>query len=285
MKNEPFVIERIYSAPIQAVWKAITDKDQMKQWYFDLAEFKPEVGFEFQFEGGKDGRSYLHLCKVTEVILEKKLTYSWRYDGYGGNSFVTFELSEEGSKTKLKLRHEGLETFPIENRDLAKENFAEGWNAIIGTSLKEYLEKDTIKKMITINAAPQDVWEIITDPEKVKQWAKAFGEGTAVKSDWKIGSEVLWTDGEGNIGAKGIVAKFEQAKMLRVVFFDDVASKSPDPTGDYSEIYNLSGKNNTTLLSVEAGILPVKHLKMHTGLWDKAIELMKELAEGVEMNR
>ncbi len=145
MKNEPFVIERTYNAPVEKVWKAITDKEDMKQWYFDIAEFKPEVGFEFQFEGGKDDKCYLHLCKITEVIPRKKLQYSWRYDGYEGNSFVTFELFAEGNKTRLKLTHEGLETFPISNPDFAKENFVEGWTYLIGTSLKEFAEKATIE--------------------------------------------------------------------------------------------------------------------------------------------
>jgi uncharacterized protein YndB with AHSA1/START domain len=43
----PFTIERTYSASVKKVWEAITDKAKMKQWYFDLSEFKPEVGFEF----------------------------------------------------------------------------------------------------------------------------------------------------------------------------------------------------------------------------------------------
>lgn len=147
MKQEPFVIERVYNAPIEKVWKAITDKNEMKRWYFDLAEFKPEVGFEFQFEGkGKDGKSYLHLCKITDVVVGKKLRHSWRYDGYEGNSFVSFELFPEGDKTRLKLTHEGLETFPANNPDFAKENFAGGWTEIIGKSLKEFVEKATIKK-------------------------------------------------------------------------------------------------------------------------------------------
>jgi uncharacterized protein YndB with AHSA1/START domain len=124
------------------VWKAITNKEDMKQWYFDLAEFKPEVGFEFQFEGGKNQDCmYLHLCKITEVIPNKKLAYSWRYDGYAGNSIVTFELFPEGDTTRLKLTHQGLETFPQDVEDLRKENFAEGWNHIIGKSLKEFVEK------------------------------------------------------------------------------------------------------------------------------------------------
>ena len=141
MTNEPFVIERTYNASPEKVWKAITDKDQMKQWYFDLEAFKPEVGFEFQFEVINEGRRFLHLCKITEVITGKKLKYSWRYDGYEGNSFVTFELFAEGSETRLRLTHEGLETFPVNNPDFRKENFAEGWTQLIGSSLKEFLEK------------------------------------------------------------------------------------------------------------------------------------------------
>ncbi len=138
---QPIKMERIYNAKVKKVWQAITDNNQMKQWYFDIAEFKPEVGFEFQFTGeGKDGEKYIHLCKVVEVIKEKKLTYSWRYDGFEGNSFVTFELSAEGEETKLKLTHTGLETFPANNPDFAKESFTEGWNYITGTSLKQFVE-------------------------------------------------------------------------------------------------------------------------------------------------
>ncbi len=141
MNNEPFVIERTYNAPVEKVWKAITDKDDMKQWYFDLAEFKPEVGFEFTFTGGPPEKCYLHICKITEVVPGKKLTYSWRYDGYEGNSFVTWELFAEGAFTRLKLTHAGLETFPVSNPDLAKENFVKGWNHIVGISLMEFVEK------------------------------------------------------------------------------------------------------------------------------------------------
>jgi uncharacterized protein YndB with AHSA1/START domain len=141
MKNEPFVIERTYNIPVEKVWEAITDKNKMKQWYFDLKEFKPEVGFEFQFYGGTPEKQWLHLCKVTEVIPNRKITYSWRYYGYEGNSFVTFELFPQENNTRLKLTHEGLETFPSDVPEFAKENFAQGWTALIGTSLKDFLEK------------------------------------------------------------------------------------------------------------------------------------------------
>ncbi len=140
MKAEQVIVEKTYNAPINTVWDALTNKDKMKQWYFDLEEFKPEVGFEFRFYGGTDEKQYLHICKITEVIHQKKLTHSWQYDGYPGDSFVTFELFNEGDKTRLKLTHTGLETFPSEP-DFARSNFNMGWNHIIGKALPEYLEK------------------------------------------------------------------------------------------------------------------------------------------------
>ena len=143
--NNPIIIECIFNAHTEKVWKAITDKDEMKQWYFDIKEFKPKVGFEFEFYGENEGRKYVHLCKITEVIAGKKIAYSWQYDGYEGISYVTFELIAEGEKTRLKLMHEGLETFPLSNPDFAKENFVAGWTQVIGSSLKEFLEKASIK--------------------------------------------------------------------------------------------------------------------------------------------
>ena len=141
MNTQPFIIERTFNAPAIKVWQALTDNKKMKQWYFNLEEFKPEVGFEFQFMAGEKNKEYLHLCKVTDVVVGKKLTYSWRYDGYPGNSFVTFELFEDGNKTRLKLTHEGIETLAQGNPDFAKENFEKGWTSILDESLKGFLEK------------------------------------------------------------------------------------------------------------------------------------------------
>lgn len=142
MGTAPIIVEETLNAPSSEVWKAITDKTEMKKWYFDLEEFKPEVGFKFKFLGGPDdGKKYLHLCEVTEVEHEKRLTYSWKYDGYDGISYVTFELTPNDNKTVIRLTHTGIETFPKSNPDLKVENFANGWNNIIRNLLKDYLEK------------------------------------------------------------------------------------------------------------------------------------------------
>lgn len=134
------VTERTYHAPIESVWLAITTPDAIKHWFFDLPGFKAEVGAEFRFYGGKDeNNQYLHICVVTEVVPGKKLTYSWRYDGYAGISYVSFELFSEGNQTRLKFTHDGIETFPQNNPDFARENFAEGWTYTVD-ALKGFVE-------------------------------------------------------------------------------------------------------------------------------------------------
>ena len=134
------MIERTLNAPIARVWKALTDVDQMRQWYFDLKEFTPQVGFEFEFVVEHEGNRYHHLCKVVEIVPEKKIAYSWRYKGEPGDSLVTFELFAEDNKTHLKLTHRGIETFP-KTSAYARKNFEAGWKSIIGTELKQFVEK------------------------------------------------------------------------------------------------------------------------------------------------
>jgi uncharacterized protein YndB with AHSA1/START domain len=139
-KSKPVVVENLLDATPEVVWKAITDKNHMKEWYFDLEEFVPEVGFKFQFTSpGKEGRIFNHLCEVTEVVPLKKITCSWSYEGHEGISYVTFELVAMSDKTKVILTHSGLDSFP-DIAAFAPENYIEGWSALIGKLLKEYVE-------------------------------------------------------------------------------------------------------------------------------------------------
>jgi uncharacterized protein YndB with AHSA1/START domain len=136
---DAIVVERTLNAPVARVWKALTDVDQMREWYFDLKEFKPEVGFEFEFVVEHEGNRYHHLCRVVEVIPGKKIAYTWRYEGEPGDSLVTIELSPVGEKTRLELTHAGIETFP-KLPAYARKNFEQGWTQIIGTELKQFVE-------------------------------------------------------------------------------------------------------------------------------------------------
>jgi uncharacterized protein YndB with AHSA1/START domain len=279
MEAKPLIVERTYNAAIEKVWKALTDKDQMKEWYFDIAEFKPEKGFKFTFEGGDENKKYLHECEVLVAEPPNRLSYSWKYPKYAGYSVVTFELFQEGEKkTRVKLSHEGLDSFPKDDSNFGIGSFTEGWNSILGESLKKYVETETIKKSISISASPQIIWEILLNPNN--QWGKAFGGGAFVKTDWTPGSEVLWTDTNGTLGARGIVKDNQRMKYLQVGMFDDVNAAPGSPTGEYSEKYSLSkGEGGVIVLSIESGQLAKKYIDEHSAMWQRALEMIKELAE------
>ena len=173
MNTQPIVIERTFNAPADRVWLAIANKDHMKKWYLNLDEFKPEVGFEFSFTGGEPGGTqYLHLSKVTEVIPGKKLAYTWRFDGYGGDSLVTWELFEEGDKTRLKLSHAGIHTFSQTNKDFDTSDFADGWINLLDNSLQKYVETADREIVLSrlLSAPVALVFEVWTKPEHVAKW-------------------------------------------------------------------------------------------------------------------
>ncbi len=133
--------EFIYHTSPEKLWNAITIKEEMKLWYFEVDDFEPEVGFEFRFWGGTENRQYLHICRITDVIPIQRLCYTWSYDGIPGITELCFEISSaESNLSKLKLSHAGFETFPADNPDFDPKNFDKGWEYILGNSLKNYLE-------------------------------------------------------------------------------------------------------------------------------------------------
>jgi uncharacterized protein YndB with AHSA1/START domain len=185
---EAVVIERTFNAPIARVWKALTDVEDMRRWYFDLKEFTPEVGFQFEFVVEHEGMKYHHLCKVTEVIPQKKIAYTWRYKGEQGDSLVTFELSADGNKTKLRLTHEGLETFP-KTPAYARKNFEAGWTGI-ATELEQFLEGQDRQFVISRTFdAPRDLmWKIWTERDHLAKWFGPKGVTiVSAKNDLRVG--------------------------------------------------------------------------------------------------
>ena len=142
MNTDPIIVEQTYNVPLGVVWKAITDKQQMPQWFFNtMSDFKPEVGFETQFDVECEGRTFPHQWKVTEVVPETRIVYDWRYEGFPGESSVTWELSETPDGTKLTLSHRGQETFAGDDPMFTREAGEAGWRYFLHESLKGFLER------------------------------------------------------------------------------------------------------------------------------------------------
>lgn len=139
-KNRPVVVQKTNAASTAQIWRALTDLSQMKQWYFDIPLFKPEIGATFEFTAGPSAENqYVHRCTITDLEVGKKLQYTWAYAGYSGISRVTFTLAAKGPETTLTVTHTGLESFPATNPDFDQKNFKMGWTHILSVSLKNFL--------------------------------------------------------------------------------------------------------------------------------------------------
>jgi uncharacterized protein YndB with AHSA1/START domain len=141
--DDPIIVEQTFHMSVETVWNSITKIGQMRQWYFEnIPSFKPEVGFETQFNVQSKDRNFLHMWKVTEVVPLKKIIYNWKYEGYRGDSFVVFELFKQNNLTKLRLTHQVQESFPEDIPEFSRESGVAGWTFFIRKSLKEFLGKN-----------------------------------------------------------------------------------------------------------------------------------------------
>lgn len=133
--------------PIKAsperVWKALTDKKEMKHWYFDIQDFELVVGAVFNFYEPGDHKKYHHVGEILDVIPMKKLSYTWSYPDFTNEkTYVIWELEEKGNnETLVKVIHHDTEKFHDLGENFSRKSFAEGWNGILNQSLKPYLEK------------------------------------------------------------------------------------------------------------------------------------------------
>lgn len=138
----------------------------------------------------------------------------------------------------------------------------------------------------TINASKEKVWNSLWELFHYNTWTSAFAEGSTVITDnWKEGSKILFTDGNGS-GMVSMVAanrpnEFMSFKHLGMVK-DGVEDTSSDAVSAWAGIfenYTLSEENGTSTLSVEMDITDdFKDYFMKT--WPVALEKIKGLAEG-----
>ncbi|WP_312901080.1 SRPBCC family protein [Chryseobacterium taichungense] len=139
--SHPIIIEQKVNAPAEKVWKALTDKNEMKIWYFDIPDFILETGKVFNFYEPGDERKYHHQAEILEIIHGNKFKHTWYYPDFSDKkTTVIWELVPEGDRTLIRLTHDDIDHFEDLGENFSREAFNEGWRGIIGQSLKSYVE-------------------------------------------------------------------------------------------------------------------------------------------------
>jgi len=141
--NQPLIIERRIKKPVDKVWEALTKPESLSRWFFEIAEFKAELGFQFKLTGINEGVNYPSTCTIVEVEPKRLLSYTWAFDDYPGITTVIIELTASGNETLLKLTHKGLETLPKNHPHFESDNFITGWTYVLDR-LTQLLEKEYV---------------------------------------------------------------------------------------------------------------------------------------------
>ena len=173
-------IERVYDAPVRAVWDAWTDPEQVGKWWgprgFSITTHSKDLraGGSWRYTmHGPDGTDYPNVTKYYVVEPYQKLEYD-----HGGSDDrpplfrVTVTFAEAAGKTTMRL------TFALASAQAAAETAKfirqAGGNAT-WDRLAEHLEETaTGRRRFVINrtlAAPASiVFRMWTSPEHLAQW-------------------------------------------------------------------------------------------------------------------
>ncbi len=135
-----------------------------------------------------------------------------------------------------------------------------------------------LAKTISINATTSKVWEALTNSDIIKLWLF----GTNVISDWKVGSQLLFTGNwQGTDYAdKGTILKFDIEKVFQYNYWSGFSGLADSPE-NYSVItFELTSDGNATMLTLTQSNFPTEAMYEHTAKnWDATLELMKKIIE------
>lgn len=106
MKHE-LRFEAIYLQPVERVWRALTDREELAQWLMDN-DFEAHPGCTFQFrDKPRPGFDGTVKCQVIEMEAPRRLAYSWMSGDL--HTIVRFLLEPvPGGGTRLILEHSGF---------------------------------------------------------------------------------------------------------------------------------------------------------------------------------
>lgn len=139
--DAPIVVDQVFSVPTEVVWSAITEPERMRGWFFpQISDFEATVGFETQFLVQVEGRDFLHVWKVQEVTPGRQIRYAWSYEGYPGDSTVTWDVTKTPDGCRLVLTQQvDDKMFDPEDPLLNRAACEAGWCYFLQESLPKYL--------------------------------------------------------------------------------------------------------------------------------------------------
>lgn len=227
------VLSRHYETTTDDLWDAWTDVNRLRRWLGSISG-EPREGGEIVLDMGDDRPA---TCTILRCDPPRRLVADWHFPG-DGDSTVELRLTPEGDRTLLELEHVGLDEV-----ELARD-YGEGWEdflhrlgqylrdaeptSVPWTEVREVLdpfwqplvhapeidarwpsvERQADDANIHVRrffpAAPDDVWDALTDPDRLAAW---FGT-VEIGDTWTV----RFPDGPGT--ASGTIERCEPGREL-----------------------------------------------------------------------
>lgn len=240
-KSNEIHLMRVYDAPVQAVWEAWTDPEQVAEWWgprgFTLTthskDLRPGGTWRYTMHG-PDGVDYPNVTTYYEVEPCSKLVYD-----HGGSDDrpplfrVTVLFAEVDGKTKMEMT---MALATPEAADAIRQFIKKASGESTWDRLAEYLESTSSgKEIFVINRvfeAPLELmFEMWTDPKHVSQWlAPAGAEMRYFRSDIRPGGSAFYVmTGPGSTKMYGRVEYEKVASPDQLVYRQQFCDESETP--------------------------------------------------------
>jgi len=155
--------EIVIDAPIEAVWKAITDAEELTRWFVEEASVEPGVGgsITISWGGGDKGESRIEAWEPNRLL---RLDHKFGRDK-GAVIVSEYTIERRDGKTVLRFVHSGIPASADWNGYY--DGTDSGWASFFRT-LRHYLEhhqgkrRTTIKVVGKLPGSLEDAWARLT---------------------------------------------------------------------------------------------------------------------------
>lgn len=157
--------EIVIDAPLEAVWKAITDAEELTRWFVQEASIEPGVGgtLTFSWDGAEKGQNRIDAWEPNRKLRLTSMPFEMGAAKHDGTTPMVNEytLERRDGKTVLRLVNSGIPNAP--EWDGFYDGIDSGWRSFLRT-LRHYLEhhagrpRTTIKVIGKVPGSAEEAW-------------------------------------------------------------------------------------------------------------------------------
>jgi uncharacterized protein YndB with AHSA1/START domain len=268
--DREIVITRVFDAPRELVWQAMTDPQQVVHWWgprgftttIETMDVRPGGAWKHTMHG-PDGVNYPNKSIFQEVVRPERIVFSHgggREGGPGAHFVATWTFDAEGAgRTRVTIRM----VFPsAKDRDFVVKEFGaiEGGKQTLERLAEHLPAMGPAQRRVVVSrlfaARAEDVFDAWLDPAAVGGWlfATPGGRMVRVEIDARVGGTFAIVEQRGEVAVEHTGTYLEIDRPRRLAFSFCVPQYSAETTRVTVEVAARGAGCELTL--THEGVLP-----------------------------